>query len=688
MARVSGTLRDLQTLPTMWSWNASALFASLPSVQHSRVKFFKEAAGAHDVSIALEAHCTETMAEGLLLHNHVVVDSVSDTLPAATGGVIMAVKNTYLAKFVAAHRVHLVSGRILAMELDTQQCKKAVVLIAIHLQPTDSLTWAQVVQTLHDYTQRLVNSTILMIGDFNMDLDVADRIDANTGVLCGKVGNRARLWSSCFSCSVWCSVVPGFSYVHKASHCLSCLDRVFVNMPIAVCQAAGLRCELRSKGTPPHGSDHHPIGVRWQVRQPRRDHGIARWMTDHPQWQITRDSWIAILDRPDEGWQLRWSRLLLAFKCTADDIRHLCDQIPAGCPSLDKHLGSIALRHLMKGDFAAAKKIVLRAPHWHLMTCATFKLMEKGLSDVIAKAQVAILDAQASESDALPPNQAHSTKQVLCRLLRLWKTQQMRHTSFSVSLNDEPPGTSEQQLNHVLDHWRPVFQKRDIMDEEKAKLLLAHVPPFDWPDLEISEESLLQVFKRAPHTSAGPDGITYRAMRGSSQVANILIAASNGIMQGDPVPNYVTSSFLTMIPKSTKSLLSPAELRPLSLFNCPLKSILKCIGHSIGAALLQWAHLPQWAVIPTKQIHDAHLELEARCIQLSVLHEQSALCLLDFQMAFPSASRMWTKRVFHEMAIPAGLERLLNVLLEETQSLIQWEGQLHWAFYLTSGLLQ
>eukprot|EP00971_Amphidinium_carterae_P261974 5196370-Amphidinium_carterae.1 len=332
------------------------------------------------------------------------------------------------------------------------------------------------------------------------------------------------------------------------------------------------------------------------------------------------------------------SRLLLAFKCTADDVRHLCDEIPPGCPSLDKHLGSIALRHLMTGDFESAKKIVKRAPHWHLMSCSTFSLLEKGLAGVISKAQVALLDAQAYESDALPPQQAHSTKQILCRLLRMWKSQQLRHSTFSVSNDDAPPGTSEQQLEHVLDHWRPVFQKSDHMDEEKAKILLAHVPHFEWPDLEITEESLIQVFKRAPHTSAGPDGITYRAMRGSSQVAQILVAASNGIMGGDPVPNFVTSSFLTMVPKSQMSLLSPAELRPLSLFNCPLKSILKCIGHGLGTALLQWAHLPQWAVIPTKQIHDAHLELESSCLQLAALHKQSALCLLDFQMAFPSVA--------------------------------------------------
>eukprot|EP00971_Amphidinium_carterae_P081592 1613909-Amphidinium_carterae.2 len=272
----------------------------------------------------------------------------------------------------------------------------------------------------------------------------------------------------------------------------------------------------------------------------------------------------------------------------------------------------------------------------------------------------------------------------------MWKTQQMRHSTFSVSTNDAPPETSEQQLKHVLvllDHWRPVFQKTDNMDEEKAKILLAHVPHFEWPDLEITE-SLIQVFKRAPHTSAGPDGITYSAMRGSSQVAQILVAAIKGIKRGDPVPSFVTSSFLMMVPKSQKSLLSPAELRPLSFFNCPLKSILKCIGHGLGTALLQWAHLPQWSVILTKQIHDAHLELESSCLQMSALHKQSALCLLDFQMAFPSASRTWTKRIFREMSIPIGLERLLNVLLEETKSLIQWEGQLHWAFYLTSGLLQ
>eukprot|EP00971_Amphidinium_carterae_P314298 6247312-Amphidinium_carterae.1 len=89
--------------------------------------------------------------EGLLLHNHVVVDSVSDTLPAAI-------------------------GRILALELDTLLCKKAVVIVAIHLQPTETLTWAQVVSTLHDYTQGILHSTIILVGDFNMDLAVADRI--------------------------------------------------------------------------------------------------------------------------------------------------------------------------------------------------------------------------------------------------------------------------------------------------------------------------------------------------------------------------------------------------------------------------------------------------------------------------------------------------------------------------------
>eukprot|EP00971_Amphidinium_carterae_P081591 1613909-Amphidinium_carterae.1 len=66
----------------------------------------------------------------------------------------------------------------------------------------------------------------------------------------------------------------------------------------------------------------------------------------------------------------------------------------------------------MTGDFASAKKIVKRAPRWHLMSCSTFRLREKGLAAVISKAQVALLDAQVSESDALPPQHAHSTKQI------------------------------------------------------------------------------------------------------------------------------------------------------------------------------------------------------------------------------------------------------------------------------------
>eukprot|EP00971_Amphidinium_carterae_P287506 5706866-Amphidinium_carterae.1 len=127
-------------------------------------------------------------------------------------------------------------------------------------------------------------------------------------------------------------------------------------------------------------------------------------------------------------------------------------------------------------------------------------------------------------------------------------------------------------------------------------------------------------------------------------------------MRGDVVPSYVTSSFLSMIPKAPSSILSPAEFHPLSLFNCPLKAVLKCLGHSLGQALSPWAHLPQWAVIPKNHIHDSQVQLECKCAELVMLSNQ--LCLLDLQRAFSSASRKWTKRVFRTMGIPLDLERL------------------------------
>eukprot|EP00971_Amphidinium_carterae_P166871 3306755-Amphidinium_carterae.1 len=143
-----------------------------------------------------------------------------------------------------------------------------------------------------------------------------------------------------------------------------------------------------------------------------------------------------------------------------------------------------------------------------------------------------------------------------------------------------------------------------------------------------------------------------------------------------------------MVPKAPSSILSPADLRPLSLFNCPLKAVLKCVGHSLGQALSQWEHLPQWAVIPKKHIHDSQVQLECKCAELAMLSNQTALCLLDLKRAFPSASRKWTKRVFRTMGIPLDLERLVNVLLDDSESFIQWEGKLQPAFLLTSGLLQ
>eukprot|EP00971_Amphidinium_carterae_P190412 3778998-Amphidinium_carterae.1 len=411
-------------------------------------------------------------------------------------------------------------------------------------------------------------------------------------------------------------------------------------------------------------------------------------MTAHPKWELLRDSWLTILDNDADPWQKRWQSMLLAFQCAADDIRHLRDEVPPGSPSLDRHLASVALRHLLKGDFTAASAIVHRAPHWHLQACSTYLKLEKGLVNTISKAHTALIDAQAVLADDLPPAQAHSHRQFLSRLLRMWKTQQLRCATFSIGVHAGHPLSTEDQLQMVLDHWRPVFQKADSIDENLAAVLLKSVPPFVWPEVDVTAETIQLVLKRAPPTSAGPDGITYRAMRGSALVAQILVRAAAGIMRGDQIPSCVTESFFAMIPKSTKSLLAPSELRPLSLFNCPLKVILKCVGHSLGSALSQWAHLPQWAVIPGKLIHDSQLQLETKCLQLSVTHRQSALCLLDLQMAFPSVSRDWTRRVLHAMDVPVGLGRLVNVLLLRSASYIQWEGQLKWAFMLTSGLLQ
>eukprot|EP00971_Amphidinium_carterae_P004490 90023-Amphidinium_carterae.2 len=688
MARGAGSLRELSNLPTLWSWNASALFATLPSLQRKRVALYKDAAGRYDITVALEAHCTPSLVEGLLMSAHLVLDSVAASNPAATGGIVMAVKTSFLSKFTAAHKIDLVAGRILALELDTCELQRAIVVVAIHLQPTETATWAQVLLVLRDYIHGQRCSTILLLGDFNMDLDVVDRISTATGNMCGKLGNRARLWNLHFPSSEWCCVVPGYSYVHKASACLSCLDRLFVNWSLPVCQAAGLRCELQSSGTPPLQSDHHPIGVRWQVKKVQRDHGIAKWMTAHPKWELLRDSWITLLDNDADSWQKRWQSMLLAFQCAADDVRHLRDEVPPGSPSLDKHLASVALRHLLQGDFAAATAIAHRAPHWHLQACNSYLKLEKGLVNTISKAHTALLDAQAAHAEDLPPAQAHSHRQFLSRLLRMWKTQQLRCASFSIGLDDGPKLSTDEQLQMVLDHWRPVFQKEDSIDENLAAVLLKSVPSFVWPEVDVTVEALQIVLKRAPTTSAGPDGLTYRAMRGSALVAQILVKAAAGIMGGDLIPSCVTESFFAMIPKSSKSLLTPAELRPISLFNCPLKAILKCVGYSLSSALSQWAHLPQWAVIPGKLIHDSQLQLESSCLQLSVTHRQSALCLLDLQMAFPSVSRDWTMRVLHAMDIPTGVARLANVLLLSSASYIQWEGQLRWAFMLTSGLLQ
>eukprot|EP00971_Amphidinium_carterae_P313488 6229969-Amphidinium_carterae.1 len=85
--------------------------------------------------------------------------------------------------------------------------------------------------------------------------------------MCGKIGNRARLWRQRFGSDAWSDVVPGYSFISKATQCASSLDRVFVRAPVAVVLELGATAKTLGAGKPPCQSDHFPVCLLWSVKK-------------------------------------------------------------------------------------------------------------------------------------------------------------------------------------------------------------------------------------------------------------------------------------------------------------------------------------------------------------------------------------------------------------------------------------
>eukprot|EP00971_Amphidinium_carterae_P196745 3904674-Amphidinium_carterae.1 len=212
--------------------------------------------------------------------------ATASTSASTTGGVVICVAPNYMQRFTAAHEVILVPGRVIALELDSELLERNIVIVAVHIQAGDGWTWASIAQCISDYICSLpAVSFVLMGGDFNVDLDVCDRVCLNNATMCGKQGHRTHLWRSLFPVERWTDLVGGYSHISKATSKASSLDRFFVRAPLPVILHLGGMAKLTVHGKPPCGGDHFPVALAWHKRTSPGRIVVARWMEEHPGWK-------------------------------------------------------------------------------------------------------------------------------------------------------------------------------------------------------------------------------------------------------------------------------------------------------------------------------------------------------------------------------------------------------------------
>ena len=217
------------------TWNAQGLFCQ-DFQKHCRKTNYCQKLCLEYVIVGIqEAHCGNNMHRNFdyLLSKDCRTWWSKCPGDRNLGGIGLILKHSFLRRFKTAEwniyeTCLAFQGRIAKLML--RGAEGSLDIYVVHLDHSSDPTCRleQLRNLKNDFSCKVTVHTIL-IGDWNFDLEVTDRIDTTTGEHCGRVGSEAQLWSDQFKDFVeWYQ--GDFSRTGGSLSSRSRLDRIFSNM--------------------------------------------------------------------------------------------------------------------------------------------------------------------------------------------------------------------------------------------------------------------------------------------------------------------------------------------------------------------------------------------------------------------------------------------------------------------------
>eukprot|EP00971_Amphidinium_carterae_P345469 6486444-Amphidinium_carterae.2 len=488
-------------LPSLFHWNASALFHVSDGLRRSRLAFLLK--HAEEVTTVCETHsCAADFPLDLGITHHIYQ---SHAHSSKVGGILIAIKRTFAeAEAITYHEV--VAGRIAAVII-----RNKLLILAGHFYAIRGYTWHELVSSASSFLNCHMHLLQIVAADINVDLCLADRIEVSTGRLHGSITPRTNHFRKHFPAEDWTEFCAGFTYNHLASSSLSAIDKFFIRCHLAELDSMNLVPRIIGAQTPPVLGDHWPITLKEQKRS-SNESPLARWVGHHPDWHECFTKWLSLGVASDMTPESKYLHIIQAAETAAREIRANRQTIPPNAPHLDRHLALHALQALWKHDLHKTRTIISRAPHWDIKERSNVASLRRRLSAIVEVATTKIIegeiDAIGSQHTDVP------RRQILNKLLAMWRTKRVTPSHHEIVDENKEQCDDDRQLELVREHWRAVFQHSGGNDVRAQTVLLRYKPNVPWPPLTtITDEDIMHVIKGCPDTAPGPDRLTFKMMR-------------------------------------------------------------------------------------------------------------------------------------------------------------------------------
>jgi hypothetical protein len=260
--------------------------------------------------------------------------------------------------------------------------------------------------------------------------------------------------------------------------------------------------------------------------------------------------------------------------------------------------------------------------------------------------------------------------------------------------------TSDPQkiANCIATHLHQTYKHKHINNRDLDILvdnLLRSLDPKVMEELQnietdISADTVINTINKCPSdTSPGPDGIPYSIYKTiKNEVSVPLAKAFSDIQSRARLPESMSSSIITCIPKKDKPTNIAANLRPISLSNTDYKIFTKILYAQIINIIKKLIPSHQTGFLPGRDIRTNVLHLQLLIDRLEQDDEHAAFLFLDWEKAFDRVSHQAIIHLFTALQLPNPFVRSLRAIYRHASAKVQLSGFFSQSIDIHSGTKQ